>query len=58
MQLMYKNIVEPESPQMTIWRRRIVCCVPKATDTHSEYVILCCFSTATMVAGKLLNIAL
>ena len=25
---------------MTIWRMRIACCVTKATDTHSEYVIL------------------
>ena len=26
-------------PQMTIWRMRIACWIPKATDTHSEYVI-------------------
>jgi hypothetical protein len=52
-----KNIVDPESLQMTIWRRRIACPVPKATDTHSEYVILCFFSIATTVTGKLLNIA-
>jgi hypothetical protein len=25
---------------MTIWRMRIACWIPKATDTHSEYVIL------------------
>jgi len=24
---------------MTIWRMRIACWIPKATDTHSEYVI-------------------
>jgi hypothetical protein len=24
---------------MTIWRMSIACCTPKATDTHSEYVI-------------------
>ena len=29
---------------MTIWRMRIACWVPKATDTHSEYVILIAFS--------------
>jgi hypothetical protein len=22
---------------MTIWRMRIACCLPKATNTHSEY---------------------
>ena len=26
-------------PQMTIWRIHISCWIPKATDTHSEYVI-------------------
>ena len=31
-----KNVV----PQMTIWRLRIACCIPKATNTHSKYVIL------------------
>jgi len=24
---------------MTIWRMRISCWIPKATDTHSEYVV-------------------
>ena len=38
-----KNILEPGRPQMTIWRMRIACWIPKATDTHSEYVILTAF---------------
>jgi len=25
---------------MTTWHLRIACCIPKATNTHSEYVIL------------------
>jgi hypothetical protein len=25
---------------MTIWRKRIACCIPNATNTHSEYAIL------------------
>ena len=29
--------------QMTIWRMRVVCWIPKATDTHSEYVTLIAF---------------
>jgi hypothetical protein len=37
---MWKNILEPDNPQMTMWRLRIACCVSMATDTHSEYVIL------------------
>ena len=28
---------------MTIWRMRITCWIPKATDTHSEYVIFIAF---------------
>ena len=47
---MWENTVEPGRPQMTIWRMRIACWVPKATHTHahthtlslslSQYVIL------------------
>jgi hypothetical protein len=33
-------MVQKNRPQMTIWRMRFACWVPKATDTHSEYVIL------------------
>jgi hypothetical protein len=28
---------------MTIWRMRIACWIPKATNTHSQYVILISF---------------
>jgi len=41
--IMWKNIVELGRPKMTIWRMRIACWVPKATNTHSEYVILIAF---------------
>jgi len=37
---MWKNIVEPDRPQMAIWRMRIACWITNATNTHSEYVIL------------------
>ena len=40
---------------MTIWRIRIACWMPKATNTHSEYVIIDDFSSATMVAQTRLN---
>ena len=33
-------MVEPDRPQMKVWRMRIACCIPKATNTHLEYVIL------------------
>ena len=41
--IMWKNIVEPERPQITIRRIHISRWVPKATHTHSEYVILTAF---------------
>ena len=42
-EIMWKNIVEPGRLQMTKWRMRIVCWIPKATNTHSKYVILIAF---------------
>ena len=42
-EIMRKNIVEPNRPQTKIWCMRIACCIPKATNTHSEYVILFVF---------------
>ena len=40
---MWKYTVEPDRPKKTIWRMRIICWIPKATNTHSEYVILIAF---------------
>ena len=31
--------------RVTIWSMRTACFIPKATDTHSEYVILISFQT-------------
>jgi hypothetical protein len=42
-EIMWKNVVQPDRPQMTIWRMRISCWTPKATNTHSQYVILIAF---------------
>ena len=39
-EIMWKIAVELEKPHMTIWRMRIACWVTKATNTHSEYVLL------------------
>ena len=56
-EIMWKNTVEQGRPQMTIWRMRIVFCIPKTTNTlrlcNSHY-----FSTATMVARTLLDVTL
>ena len=39
-EIMWKNILEQANTQMTIWRVRIACWIPKARNTHSEYVIV------------------
>jgi hypothetical protein len=41
--IMWKNIVQPDSPLMTVCRMRIACWITKSTDTHSEYVALISF---------------
>jgi len=43
-EIMWKNVLQQERPQMTIWRMRFSCWVPKDIHTHSEYVILIAFS--------------
>jgi len=50
-----KNFVEPGRPQMTVWRMRFACWIPKATSTDS-HLILTLFSTATMFALMHLNV--
>jgi hypothetical protein len=39
-EIMWKYFPELDKPPMTIWRMRIACWIPKATNTHSGYVIL------------------
>jgi len=39
----WKNIVEPDRPQMAIRRMRIACLITKATNRDSEYEILIAF---------------
>ena len=39
-EIMWKSILEPVRPQMTIWRMRIACWIPRATNTLSEYAII------------------
>jgi hypothetical protein len=42
-EIMWKNVTESDRPQMAIWLVRIAKWIPKATNTHSEYVILTAF---------------
>jgi len=54
---MWKNIAEPGRPQMTIWRKRISCWIPKAADTHILRNTHC-FSAPTVVARARLIVTL
>jgi len=45
--LRFTFTVEPDMPQMRVSRMRIACWIPKATNTHSDYVIP--LFTSTMV---------
>jgi len=40
---MWKNNVQQDRPQMTVWRMRMACRIPNATNTHSEHVTLIAF---------------
>ena len=43
-EIMWKNMVQPNRPQVATWRMRFACWITKATDTHSEYVISIAFA--------------
>ena len=56
-EIMWKNIVEPDLPHMTIWSMRISRWVPKAPHTHTHTHThtlrisnIYCFSTAIIIA--------
>jgi len=53
-ELIWQDRVEPDRPQMTVRYTRTTCYIPKATNTHSEYINIYCIPTAAMVEGRLL----
>ena len=42
-----KNVTEPDRPQMTKRWMRVTCCITKATDTHTKYVLFCTTAMVT-----------
>ena len=38
-EIMWKNVLQPDRPQMAIWRIHIAWWITKATNTRREYVI-------------------
>jgi len=52
---MWKDIVERARTHMTIWGTRIACWIPKATNTHSKYIIVIAFPLQQWLTRTLLN---
>jgi len=42
-EIMWTNIVESDRAQTQLWCMRVACWITKATNTHSQYVILIVF---------------
>jgi hypothetical protein len=42
-EIMWNNFVEGVRPQMTIWKMRIACWIPKDMGTHLEYSVIFAF---------------
>jgi hypothetical protein len=40
---MHVHIVQPDRPQVIVWRMCIACGISKATNIYSEYVMLTAF---------------
>ena len=57
-EIMWENIVERDRPKMTIWRTRIARWIPKATNTHSGYVIPNALPLHQLLHTPALNVAL
>ena len=55
---MWKDMVESSRPQITIWHITIASWITKATNKHSDCIILITFPLETMVARTRLVIAL
>jgi hypothetical protein len=49
--IMWKNMAQPDRPQITIWRIRCTYWMTKATDTYSEYVIFIIFHRSNVYAN-------
>jgi len=57
-EIMRKNIVQPDRPQMVTWRIHVACCIFKAINPHPEYVVLIAFSNLTVVTRTCLIVML
>jgi hypothetical protein len=49
---MWKNTAELDKPQTTTWHMPIAGWIPKATNTHSEYLILAAFPEQQLLHAR------
>jgi len=54
--IMWKSIVEPGRPQMTIQRMRVACLLPTASNTPIHICNTHCFPISAMVGRKRFNV--
>jgi hypothetical protein len=55
---MWKNMVQPDRPQLTIRCTRVACWITKATKTHSDQIILIAFAGQQWFTWTRLNVTL
>ena len=55
-EIMWKNFVEWGRPEMKIWRMRLACWIPKATNTHTGYAILNAFPLQQWLHASILRL--
>jgi len=51
-EIMWKNVVEPDRPQMTIWRMRIACWITKAAETLSDCAMRIAFAQQILLRER------
>jgi hypothetical protein len=57
-EIMWEITVYPGKSQTTTWRMRFACWIRKATNTHSDYVILIPFLLPQQSHERSLNVTL
>jgi len=51
-EMMRKKIMETDRPQVTVWRMRIACWIPRGKDTNSEHAVLMAVLLQQWLEGK------
>ena len=47
--ILWKNVLDPERPHMTIWHMSVTYWIPKVTNTHWHYALLIAFRLQQML---------